>query len=63
MVFVHNLQHMAPFGLTTTVFCMVFQDGTLVFSPPEAILGARDLDLGSGWAGDLFLAKMGAGKT
>ena len=54
MVFGHNLQHMAPFGIPTSGFCMVFQGATLVFSTPEAILGVQDLDLGSGWAGDLF---------
>ena len=53
MVFGHNLQHMAPFGLSTTGFCMVFHYGTLVFSGPEAIFGVQDLDLGSGWAGHL----------
>ena len=41
---------------------MVLQNGTLVFSDPEAIFGAQDLDLGSGWDGDLFFAKRGPGK-
>ena len=34
-----------------------------IISPPEAIFGAQDLDLGSGCAGDLFGPKMGPGKT
>ena len=41
---------------------MVCQHATLVFSAPEAILGAQDLDLGSSWAGDLFGAKKGPAK-
>ena len=53
MVFGHNLQHMAPFGIPTSGFCMVFQYGSLIFSTPGPILGPQDLDLGSGWAGDL----------
>ena len=63
MVFGHNLQHMAPFGIPTSGFCMVFQYGSLIFSTPGPILGPQDLDLGSGWAGDLLGAKTGARKT
>ena len=62
MVFGPNLQHMAPFGVSTTAFCMVFQHATLIFSTTGPILGAQDLDLGSGWAGDLFGPKMGPEK-
>ena len=42
---------------------MVFQYASLVFSTPGPILGPQDLDLGSGWPGDLFGAKKGARKT
>ena len=62
MVFGHNLQHMAPFGVPTTVFCMVFRHATLVFSTPGAIFGTPIPDLDPGWAGDLFCPKMGPGK-
>ena len=34
MGFGHNLQHMAPFGIPTSGFCMVFQYGSLVCSTP-----------------------------
>ena len=61
MVFGHNLQHIAPFGIPTSGFCMVFQYGSLIFSTPGPILGPQDLDLGSGWAGDLFWTKRGGG--
>ena len=57
MIFGPNLQHMAPFGIPTTVFCMVFQHATLVFSIPGLIFRPRDLDLGSGWAGEFFCKK------
>ena len=60
---------MAPFGISTTGFSMVFQYASLVFSiprsslgPQDLDLGPQDLDLGSGWPGDLFGAKKGAGK-
>ena len=61
--FGHNLQHMAPFGMPTTGFCMLFQHATLILSTPGPIFGARDLDLGSGWAGDHFAPNMGPNKT
>ena len=32
MVFGHNLQHMAPFAMLTTAFCMVFRGAFLIFS-------------------------------
>ena len=41
MVFGHNLQHMAPFGVLTIAFCMVFQGATLIFSAPGTRFGAR----------------------
>ena len=63
MVFGHNLQHMAPFGIPTSGFCMVFRCATLVFLTSEPILGPQDPDLGSGWAWDPFSQKMGPGKT
>ena len=62
MVFGPNLQHMAPFGVPTTVFCMVFRHATLVFSTPGAIFGTPIPDLDPGWAGDVFCPKMGPGK-
>ena len=55
--FGHNLQHMPPFGITTTALCMVFQYATLICSNPGLILGPRDLDLGSNWAGDFCWQK------
>ena len=57
MVFGHNLQHMASFGIPTSGFCMVFRYGSLVFSTPGPTWGPQDPDLGSGWAGDLFRRK------
>ena len=62
MVFSPNLQHMAPFGIPTTGFCMVFHCASSMFSAPGLIFEPRDLDLGSGWAGDLFCPKMGPRK-
>ena len=62
MVLGHNLQHMAPFGIPTSGFCMVFQDGSLIFSTPGPIWGPQDPDLGSGWAEDLFWSKQGPEK-
>ena len=51
MVFGLNLQHMAPFRVPTTGFCMVFRHATLVFSTPETFLRFWTLkhfrDLGS----------------
>ena len=41
MVLGHNLQHMAPFGMLTIAFCMVFQGATLIFSAPGTRFGAR----------------------
>ena len=38
--FGHNLQHMAPFGMLTGAFCIVFQGGTLIFPIPD--LDPRD---------------------
>ena len=47
MVFGHNLQHMAPFGVLTIAFCMVFQGTTLRFSAPGQILApGADFSLG-----------------
>ena len=46
-----------PIGFPMDNFHLVFQYGTLVFSPPDAILGAQVLDLGSSWAGDFFAQK------
>ena len=43
----HNLQHMAPFGIPTTGFCMVFQYATLVFSTLGTVLGTPDIKFGS----------------
>ena len=57
---------MAPFGMPTTGFCMVFRYGNLVFSAPGTHFwnpGAQIWILeGSGWAGDLFWLKMGPEK-
>ena len=63
MVFGHNLQHMAPFGIPTTGFCMVFQHGTLVFSPPGTIFGTPDPKFGSWLRRGPFSRKKGARKT
>ena len=38
---------------------MVFQYASLVFSTPRSKSGPQDLDLGSGWPGDLSEAKKG----
>ena len=45
------MQHMAPFGIPTTGFCMVFQCATLVFSTPGTISGTPDRKFGArlGW--------------
>ena len=66
MVFGHNLQHMAPFGIPTSGFCMVFQYGSLIFSTPDPILGPPDPRFGS-WRvpaglGTFFAQKRGPGK-
>ena len=54
MVFGPNLQHnMAPFGVPTTGFWMVFRQATLVFSTPGAIFGTPIPDLDPSRAGDL----------
>ena len=53
------MQHMAPFGISTIGFCMVFRHATLVFSTPGTIFGPPDLDLGPGWPGPPFLGKKG----
>ena len=45
--FGRNLQHMAPFGIPTTGFCMVFQCATLVFSTPGTISGTPDRKFGA----------------
>ena len=57
------LQHMAPFGIPTTGFCMVFQCATSICSALRLIFGPRDLDLGSGCVGDCFFLKNGATKN
>ena len=46
MVLGHDLQHMAPFGATTTGFCMVFQPATLIFSTLDSIFGGPGPGLG-----------------
>ena len=48
MVFGCNLQHMAPFGILTIAFCMVFQGATLIFSGPGARFWARGQILAPG---------------
>ena len=62
MVFGHNLQHLAPFGIPTSGFCMVFQYESFIFSTSGAILGPQDLDLGSSWAVGTNRQKWGPGK-
>ena len=47
MIFGRNLQHMAPFGMPTSGFCMVFQCTTLVFSAPGGHFGIPDPRFGS----------------
>ena len=54
IVFGHNLQHVAPFGATTSGFCMVFQYATLIFSTPDPIFGAPGQGLGPGRPGAPF---------
>ena len=57
---------MAPFGISTTGFCMVFRCANLVFSTGTHfwILGYQIwIQEGSGWAGDLFGLKKGPRKT
>ena len=64
MVFGHNWQHVALFGVVLTAFFMVFSVRNSDISKPQGgIFGSQDLDLGSGWAGDRFLAKHGAQKN
>ena len=46
MVFGHNLQHMAPFGILSTGFCMVFRHAFFVCSGSGLIFGARDPEFG-----------------
>ena len=41
MVFGHNLQHMAPFGIPTTDSGMVVQCATLIFSTPRLIFATQ----------------------
>ena len=36
------MQHMAPFGISITGFCMVFRYATLIFSNPGSICGTPD---------------------
>ena len=62
MVFGHNLQHMAPFGVSTTGFCMVFRHATLVCSTPGAIFGTPDPNFGPRLGQGPFLTKNGAWK-
>ena len=65
MVFGHNLQHMAPFGMLTIAFCMVFQGATLIFSTPGARFLAPGPDSGPGppnWGpGRNLESKLGTG--
>ena len=46
MVFGHNLQHMAPFGIPTTGFGTVFRHAHLLFSGSGVIFGPRDAEFG-----------------
>ena len=61
--FGHNLQHMAPFGATTSGFCMVFQPATLIFSTLDPIFGAPGPGLGPRRPGPPFGAKNGGLKN
>ena len=54
----HNLQHMAPFGMLTIAFCMVFQGATLIFSDPGGRIWPPGLDFGPG-VQNLGLGKFG----
>ena len=47
IVFGHNLQHMAPFAIPNTRFCMVFQRASLFFSCPGMDFWAQDQIFGS----------------
>ena len=59
MVFGHNLQHMAPFGISTSGFCMVFRYANLIFSIMDLKFGAPGVLAGPG----TFLGqKRGPGK-
>ena len=65
MVFGHNLQHMAPFGIPNTGFCMVFRHANLLFSGSGMIFGSQDPEFVPrmcrlGWGP--FWAKNGARK-
>ena len=46
----HNLQHIAPFVIPTTGFCMVFQYTTLVCSTQGTILGPQIPNWDPDWA-------------
>ena len=46
MVFAHNVQHMAPFGIPNTGFCMVFRYANFVFSGSGMIFGPQDPEFG-----------------
>ena len=59
MVFGRDLQHMAPFGISTSGFCMVFRYANLVFSTPDLKFGGPGAPAGPG----TFLGqKRGPGK-
>ena len=65
MVFGHNLRYMAPFGISRTGFCMVFQPVSFFFHAQGQIFEPRIgfLDPGSTfWPGDLFGVKNGSPK-
>ena len=46
MVFGHNLQHMAPFGILTTGSFMVLRHANLVILGSRMIFGPRDSEFG-----------------
>ena len=46
MVFGHNLQHMAPFGIPNTGFCMVFRHANFVILGSRMIFGHQDPEFG-----------------
>ena len=54
---------MAPFGIPTTGFCMVFQYATLVFSSPGTILGTPDPKFGPRLGQGPFSAQNGTRKN
>ena len=59
MVFGHNLQHMAPFGISTSGFCMVFRYANLICSTTDLKFGAPGVP--AGW-GPFFQQRWGPEK-